>query len=128
MENKSLTSKIRRLFEYASLWILLSPGGAALAQDSPSVIQQRAFLKKYCVTCHNDKVRTAGLSLENVNLGDVTQSGEALEKVVRKLGSGAMPPPSAPPTARRGYRRYRDGDCAVRSARERSGGSQSNRT
>ena len=54
-------------------------------QDSPSVAEQRAFLKKYCVTCHNDKLRTAGLSLESVNLSDVTQSGEALEKVVRKL-------------------------------------------
>ena len=62
----------------------------------PFRTQQRAFLKKYCVTCHNDKLRTAGLSLENVNLSDVTQSGEALEKVVRKLGSGAMPPASAP--------------------------------
>src|SRR3984957_3187531 len=96
MDNRHLTHKFRTLFEYATLWILLTPDMVALAQDSPSVAGQRAFLKKYCVTCHNDRVRTAGLSLESVNLSDVTQSGEALENVVRKLGTGAMPPASAP--------------------------------
>ena len=85
--------------------MLLIPSAVALAQNSPqansstqvtSASGQHAFLKQYCVTCHSDKLRTGGLSLENVNLNDVTQSGEALEKVVRKVGSGAMPPPSMP--------------------------------
>jgi hypothetical protein len=67
-----------------------------MAQDvSPVVAGERAFLKTYCATCHSDKLRTAGLSLESVNLSDVTHSGETLEKVVLKLGSGAMPPASA---------------------------------
>ncbi|MDQ1473945.1 MAG: hypothetical protein QOJ99_5425, partial [Bryobacterales bacterium] len=105
MKNHQQTSKSRTFFAYAVLCVLLLPGAAALAQDpkpqshqqdSRSVIEQRAFLKKYCVTCHNDRARTAGLSLESVNLSDVTQSGEALEKVLRQLGSGAMPPASAP--------------------------------
>jgi len=78
------------------LWILLAPGVVVLGQDNSSVADQRIFLKKYCVTCHNDKLRTAGLSIENVNLGDVTQNGEILEKVVRKVSSRAMPPAAAP--------------------------------
>jgi len=57
MENQRLTSKSRTFFGYAALWMLLSPCAVALAQD-PSVAEQRAFLKKYCVTCHNDKLRT----------------------------------------------------------------------
>ena len=77
-------------------WILLAPGGVALGQENSSLAEQRTFLKKYCVTCHNDKLRTAGLSIENVNLSDVTHSGEILEKVVRKVSSRAMPPASAP--------------------------------
>src|SRR5258708_5065832 len=105
MKNKQQTSKSRAFFEYAVLCVLLPPSAVALAQDlklqshqqdSPSVVEQRTFLKKYCVTCHSDRLRVAGLSLESVNLSDVTQSGEALEKVVRQLGSGAMPPASAP--------------------------------
>jgi hypothetical protein len=98
-----LTNKFRSFFECGVLWLLLAPAAVALAQDaqprpqdSPSVAGQRAFLNKYCVTCHNDKLRTAQLSLGTVNLTDVTQSGEVLEKVVRKLASGAMPPASAP--------------------------------
>ena len=75
--------------------MLLAPGTMALAQDSPAVTPQRAFLKKYCTGCHSDKLKTAGLTLENVNLTDVTKSGEVLEKVVRKVGSRAMPPATA---------------------------------
>ena len=103
MDNQRLTGTSRTFFKYPVFWILLASGAVALAQDlkpsiadSVSVVEQRAFLKKYCVTCHSDRLRTAGLSLESVNLSEVTQSGETLEKVVRKLGSGAMPPPAAP--------------------------------
>jgi hypothetical protein len=105
MKNQQQTSKSRIFIGYAVLCVSLPPTAVAVAQDlklqshrqdSSSVVEQRAFLKKYCVTCHSDRLRVAGLSLESVNLSDVTQSGEALEKVVRQLGSGAMPPASAP--------------------------------
>jgi mono/diheme cytochrome c family protein len=96
MQTQTPTTKSRITSAYAVLWILLAPGTAALAQDSPSVAGQHAFLKQYCVTCHSNKLHAAGLSLESVNLNNVTQSGEALEKVVRKLVSGAMPPAAAP--------------------------------
>ena len=91
--------KSRGFFETALAVIVLAGSGQALAQgpvSKPSVADdERAFLKKYCMTCHNEKLRTAGLSLENVNLADVSQNGEILEKVVRKLATGAMPPASA---------------------------------
>src|ERR1700738_16655 len=95
MKNQQQTSKSRTLLECAALCVLLAPVAVA-QQDSPSVVEQRAFLNKYCVTCHSDKLRVAGLSLESVHLSDVTQSGETLEKVVRQLGSGSMPPAPAP--------------------------------
>src|SRR5580698_1504876 len=84
------------------LWILLVGGAVVRAQapqpnnSASSIAAEQAFIKKYCTTCHSDKLPTAGLSLESVNLSDVTKSGEILEKVVRKLASGAMPPASAP--------------------------------
>jgi hypothetical protein len=99
------TIQSRTLFAFAISGALLISGAVALAQDSKPHIQvqetaavgeQRAFLKQYCVTCHNNKLRTAEFSLENVNLSDVTQSGESLEKVVRQLRGGSMPPPSMP--------------------------------
>ncbi len=47
---------------------------------------------RYCVTCHNDKLRTSGLSLAAVN----SAPPDTLEKVLRKLRSGEMPPAGMP--------------------------------
>jgi len=57
--------------------------------------QDAEFLKQYCVTCHNQKLKTAGLALDAIDLRDIPRNGELLEKVVLKVGSGAMPPASA---------------------------------
>lgn len=51
---------------------------------------------KYCITCHNDKTRTGGLSLEHADLADVPQAADTWEKVIRKLRVGMMPPPGMP--------------------------------
>ncbi len=63
------------------------------AQTAPG---PAALLDKYCVTCHNDKLRTGGLSLQNANLNDVPRNAETWEKVIRKLHVGAMPPQGLP--------------------------------
>ena len=95
------TNQTRTQFVLAiSCTALISDTAHIQTEDTPVVGEQRAFLKQYCVTCHSDKLRTAGFSLENVNLSDVTQSGESLEKVVRQLRSGSMPPPSMPKPAK----------------------------
>jgi hypothetical protein len=57
---------------------------------------QTALLDKYCVSCHNDKLRTGGLSLQAANLNDVPKNAETWEKVIRKLHVGAMPPQGLP--------------------------------
>jgi mono/diheme cytochrome c family protein len=63
-------------------------------QSSPAA--QSALLDKYCVTCHNDKLRTGGLSLQAADLNDVPKNAETWEKVIRKLHVGAMPPQGLP--------------------------------
>ena len=55
-----------------------------------------AVVGKYCVTCHNDKSRTGGLSLEHADLTDVPKGAETWEKAIRKLRVGMMPPPGMP--------------------------------
>src|SRR5712691_11505460 len=52
----------------------------------------RALLNKYCVTCHNQRTKTAGLMLDTLDVERVSPDAEIWEKVVRKLRSGAMPP------------------------------------
>ena len=63
-----------------------SPGASAAAHAP------RAVLNRYCVSCHNEKLRTAGLALDTIDAANVAAGAETWEKVVRKLRSRAMPP------------------------------------
>jgi hypothetical protein len=57
---------------------------------------QRAFLNRYCVTCHNEKLNTAGLMLDKMDVENISVGAEAWEKVVGKLRTAAMPPAGLP--------------------------------
>src|SRR6267143_1399219 len=56
-----------------------------------SAATERALLDQYCVTCHNDRAKTANLSLAQLDLATVGDHPELWEKVVRKLRAGVMP-------------------------------------
>lgn len=56
----------------------------------------RALLNRYCVTCHNQKLKTGGMVLEGADLDHIAQNGELWERVLRKLRTGEMPPPGLP--------------------------------
>ena len=58
--------------------------------------QYRAVLNRYCVTCHNEKLKTAGLMLDKVDVANAAAGAEVWEKVIRKLRGNAMPPPGLP--------------------------------
>src|SRR5690349_7052703 len=79
-----------------------TPGAAtADATQATAPSPARALLNKYCVTCHNARLKTGGLMLDAVNVDDVSASPEIWEKVVGKLRSGVMPPIGQPrPEAR----------------------------
>jgi mono/diheme cytochrome c family protein len=64
------------------------------APDPAAVARERALIDQYCVTCHNDRAKTANLSLQNLPLANVGTQAEVWEKVVRKLRAGVMPPPA----------------------------------
>ena len=68
----------------------------AAAQEVVSETPERALLDRYCVTCHNDRVRAGELVLEGLDVLAVHEAPETWETVVRKLRAGAMPPPSRP--------------------------------
>src|SRR5438876_9083847 len=67
---------------------------AALAADSPP--STRDVINTYCVTCHNGRLKTAGLELDSLDLSDVTRHASQLEKIVTKLRTREMPPPGRP--------------------------------
>jgi hypothetical protein len=66
-----------------------------------SASDERTLLNRYCVSCHNEKARAAGMDssrklvLDSLDLGDVGRDAASWEVVVRKLRAGMMPPPGA---------------------------------
>src|SRR5207249_4599919 len=71
------------------------PRAATLQAPAPApsaASAQRALLKQYCFTCHNERLKTAGLTLESIDLENIAHNAETWEKVVRKLRTGTMPP------------------------------------
>ena len=69
---------------------------AAAPQEQPAGPPDRAMLDRYCLACHNDRLRTAGLSLQGRAIGDVAADPAVWEKVLGKLRTGGMPPPDRP--------------------------------
>src|SRR5689334_9977133 len=81
---------------------IVSTGSANLAAvnsqaqapaSSPAVYQ--ALINQYCVTCHNQRAKTAGLMFDTMDLSNVAAHADVWEKAVRKLRGGMMPPPGA---------------------------------
>jgi mono/diheme cytochrome c family protein len=85
-----------------------APRGTAGQSASPSTVaqppqagaseatKQQALMKRYCMGCHNARLKTAGLSLDALDFNNVGAGAETWEKVFRKLRAHAMPPASSP--------------------------------
>ncbi len=73
-------------------------GLAATVQSaaSGSTTADAALIQRHCVTCHNDRLQTGNLSLEQVDIDNVAANPDVWEKVIRKLRAGAMPPQPRP--------------------------------
>jgi len=56
----------------------------------PSSMQP--LLDQYCVTCHNERLKTGGLALDTLQKARIETNAETWEKVVRKVRAGLMPP------------------------------------
>jgi Protein of unknown function (DUF1592)/Protein of unknown function (DUF1588)/Protein of unknown function (DUF1587)/Protein of unknown function (DUF1595)/Protein of unknown function (DUF1585) len=59
-------------------------------------LSRRALLNRYCVTCHNDAMKTGGLTLARIDIDHPDVNAEVWERVFRKLRAGLMPPSGAP--------------------------------
>jgi mono/diheme cytochrome c family protein len=64
------------------------PAAATPASVSP----EAAFLNQYCIGCHNNRAKMAGLALDTLDVAKVGPAAETWEKVVKKIRTGMMPP------------------------------------
>jgi cytochrome c551/c552 len=68
----------------------------AVIASALAAAQSRTFTEQYCVVCHNNKLKTAGFSLEGLDPAEAGSRAAGGETVVKKLRAGEMPPPGAP--------------------------------
>jgi mono/diheme cytochrome c family protein len=72
----------------------------AQAQQTTTAASLQESLKpaldRYCITCHNARLKTAGLMLDRLDLAAVSRDADTWEKVARKLRTHEMPPPGLP--------------------------------
>ncbi len=66
-----------------------APGHAMVAAE------QTRLVTTYCATCHSERGKAGGLSLANWDAMKAQQQPEVVEKMIRKLRAGMMPPPGA---------------------------------
>ncbi|HEX5108436.1 MAG TPA: DUF1592 domain-containing protein [Vicinamibacterales bacterium] len=86
------------LVSAVTLAALLAPSARA-AQDAavpPPSAPHATVVRTYCATCHSDRTRSGGLSLEHADFTDIPKAAETWEKVIRKVRAGMMPPPGMP--------------------------------
>lgn len=67
-----------------------------LPADTATDIDYQLTVNRYCVSCHNDVILQAGLTLQHVQADDVAADAATWEKVLRKLKARTMPPSGAP--------------------------------
>src|SRR6266436_2349165 len=77
-------------------WLVMLLAGIAVAQTPATSAAQRKLLDQYCVTCHNQRLKTANLTLDKMDLERIGEGAEVWEKVVRKIHGGTMPPVGMP--------------------------------
>ncbi len=94
-----------------------APAAAAPARpaQAPRVpagpVAFKEMLDRYCVGCHNQRLALpagAPLVLDTANLADPGADAATWERVVRKLGVGAMPPQGSPTPGHAELSRFRD--------------------
>src|ERR1700743_3260843 len=83
-----------------SIVALTMSASAAIKTPSAAPASQKEsrqpLLNQYCVPCHNEKAKVAGLVLTNLNPEDPALHADTWEKVIHKVGAGEMPPPGLP--------------------------------
>jgi cytochrome c551/c552 len=73
-----------------------TPQTGVRPQSAADATALNATVKRYCVSCHSDKLKTHGLTLEHFDVAHASENGELAEMVIRKLQAGFMPPPGLP--------------------------------
>jgi len=89
----------------AALFLMMLGATAVSSQSSHSSLQSShassafapsAVVNEYCIFCHSKEQKTAGVVLEGLDFSQIGSNAPVLERVLRKVRTGEMPPPGMP--------------------------------
>ena len=83
------------LVAFAACALTAAPQQAAKPAAAAANPNQ-ALINRYCTTCHNQKLKTAKLALDVLDLTHPEKDALTWERAIRKLRGGMMPPPGMP--------------------------------
>jgi len=69
---------------------------SASAQTNAAAQARGKFIQQYCIGCHSERLKTGGITLENVDAARVSGDAGVWERVLRQVSSGQMPPAGMP--------------------------------
>jgi len=78
------------------------PAASSVPRPAVTAATERQLLDKYCLACHNEKARAAGvdsarkLAVDTLDVNQVTRDARTWENVARRLRAGMMPPAGMP--------------------------------
>jgi cytochrome c551/c552 len=87
---------MKRILAVSVIGVLCPGMAGAQTAGAVSSAQPQAVFSRYCAGCHNDKLKSGGMTLTKLDAVHPGQTPELAEKVIRKLSLGMMPPPGAP--------------------------------
>ncbi len=87
---------MKRKFPVISIVCIFALAGCDGLRAAGAPSSQRQFLDRYCVSCHSDKLKTGGISLQSADPAQAAAKAELWEKVIKKVDVEAMPPIGAP--------------------------------
>ena len=89
---------LRKVFRFSFVAVLGMSGANAQqpVPQQPVPMLQRALVDQYCTYCHNDKLKSGGMTLTKLDPAHPEQNAELAEKAIRKVRAGLMPPPGMP--------------------------------
>ena len=91
--------RIVRFGGFTLIWLvgsMLLPASTAGQTAASTDGEYEPVVQRYCITCHNARLRTANLALDKLDLAHPGTAIDVWEKVVQKLRGRAMPPPGRP--------------------------------
>ena len=76
--------------------VAVNAPASATASAEVTTADRKKMLMQYCTACHNDRLKTAGMTVVPLNADNLPAHLATWEKILRRLSVGEMPPRGMP--------------------------------